>query len=91
MPLNGCAQLNRRQLAANVVNPRGQTEIQYHKRNLALASLTAPYGNKVTDDLWVEIYVLKELKWDKQMVPAKIVSRPFFDHPRRRATPPGDS
>ncbi len=60
------------------------------KRNLALATLNAPYGTEITDDLWVEIYVLKELKWDKQMVRARIVERPFFNHERRRATPPND-
>ncbi len=60
------------------------------KRNLALASLRTPYGTAVTDDFWVEIYVLKELQWDKQMVRARIAERPFFDHERRRATPPHD-
>jgi aminomethyltransferase len=60
------------------------------KRNLALAFLNAPYGIEVTDDLWVEIYVLKELKWDKQMVRARIAERPFFNPERRRATPPGE-
>ena len=60
------------------------------KRNLALAFLNAPYGIEVRDDFWVEIYVLKELKWDKQMVRARIVERPFFNPERRRATPPGD-
>lgn len=60
------------------------------KRNLALAVLKTPYGTEVTDDLWVEIYVLKELKWDRQMVRCRIVERPFFNHERRRATPPAD-
>ena len=60
------------------------------KRNLALASLKAPYGSEITDDFWVEIYVLKELQWDKQMVRARIVERPFFNPERRRATPPHD-
>jgi aminomethyltransferase len=60
------------------------------KRNLALASLKAPYGGEILDDFSAEIYVLKELEWDKQMVRARIVKRPFFNHKRRRATPPGD-
>jgi len=60
------------------------------KRNLALASLKAPYGSEITDDFWVEIYVLKELMWDKQMVRARIVERPFYTPDRRRATPPHD-
>jgi aminomethyltransferase len=60
------------------------------KQNLALASLRTPYGTEITDNLWVEIYVLKELKWDKQMVRCRIADRPFFKYDRRRATPPGD-
>lgn len=60
------------------------------KRNLALASLKTPYGTEITDDFWVEIYVMKELQWDKQMVRARITERPFFDPERRRATPPHD-
>ena len=60
------------------------------KRNLALASLKTPYGTEITDDFWVEIYVMKELQWDKQMVRARIAERPFFDPERRRATPPHD-
>lgn len=59
------------------------------KRNLALAMLKAPYGVKVTSDLWVEIYHDKEGKWERIMAPAKLVERPFFRHPRRAATPPG--
>jgi len=60
------------------------------KRNVALASLRRPYGDSRTDDLWVEVYVLKELKWDRVMARARVVERPFFDPPRRKATPPGD-
>lgn len=59
------------------------------KRNLALAELKAPYGVTVTDQLFVEIYHQKEGKWDRVMARAKIVDRPFFQHSRRRATPPG--
>lgn len=57
------------------------------KANLALATLRRPHGDTVKDDLWVEIYVLKELKWDKVMARARVVERPFFDPPRRKATP----
>lgn len=60
------------------------------KRNIALASLTAPYGTRVNDDLWVEIYLLKELKWDKVMARCKVVERPFYNPPRRWATPAPD-
>ena len=57
------------------------------KRNIALASLRTPYGSETTDGLSVEIYVLKELKWDKMMAHCRIVERPFFNPPRRWATP----
>ena len=58
------------------------------KRNLALALLRRPYGDILTKDLWVEIYVLKELKYDRQMARCHVVGRPFFNPPRRTATPP---
>ncbi len=60
------------------------------KRNIALASLKRPYGDTVTDDLWVEIYAMRELEYQKLMVRARVVDRPFFVHPRRTATPPGE-
>ena len=57
------------------------------KRNIALATLKQPFatGNQT---LWAEIYVTKEGKWEKVVAPCKIVERPFFNPPRRRATPP---
>ncbi|MEM7221983.1 MAG: aminomethyltransferase family protein [Pseudomonadota bacterium] len=58
------------------------------KRNLALAMLRRPYGDSITKDLWTEIYVLKELKYDRQMARCHVVERPFFNPPRRTATPP---
>lgn len=58
------------------------------KRNIALASLERPYGVTIDDDLWVEIYALRELTYQKMMVRARIVDRPFFVNPRRTATPP---
>lgn len=60
------------------------------KRNIAIASLQRPYGDTVTDDLWVEIYAMRELAYQKLMVRARVVDRPFFVHPRRAATPPGE-
>ncbi len=57
------------------------------KRNIAYAWIR---GDLIeSEKLWVEIYFAKELKWDRVMVRAKIVKRPFFNHPRRRQTPPG--
>jgi len=60
------------------------------KRNIALASLERPYGDRVTDDLWVEIYAMRELKYEKMMKRAKVVPRPFIRLERRTATPPAD-
>jgi aminomethyltransferase len=59
------------------------------KRNLALAMVDAPYiatGSSV----WAEIYLNRELTWERRMVRARVVERPFFAPPRRRTTPPAD-
>lgn len=58
------------------------------KRNVALAELRAPYGGAIRDDLWAEIYVTLEGQWHKRLVPVRIEDKPFFSHPRARATPP---
>ncbi len=55
------------------------------KRNIALATLQAAWAN--SDGLWAEIYINKELKWDKVTARCRVVERPFFNPPRRRATP----
>jgi aminomethyltransferase len=59
------------------------------KRNIAIATLTRPFGERILDDLWVEIYALRELQYQKLMKRARIVPRPFVKLPRRTATPPG--
>lgn len=59
------------------------------KRNVAIASLRRPYGDTVLDDLWVEIYALRELQYAKLMKRAKIAPRPFVKLERRTAFPPG--
>ena len=59
------------------------------KRNIAIANLARPYGERILDDLWVEIYALRELQYQKMMKRAKIVPRPFIRLDRRTATPPG--
>lgn len=58
------------------------------KRNIAIATLARPYGERILDDLWVEIYALRELQYQKMMKRAKIVQRPFIRLDRRSATPP---
>ena len=32
----------------------------------------------------------RELQYHKLMFRARVTPRPFFNHPRRRATPPGE-
>jgi aminomethyltransferase len=59
------------------------------KKNIAIASLSRPYGERVLDDLWVEIYALRELSYSKMMKRVKIVPRPFLKLDRRGANPPG--
>jgi len=58
------------------------------KRNIALAQLRRPYGETACEDLWVEIYVMRELEWRRLMKRAEVVKPPFFKPPRRRVTPP---
>lgn len=58
------------------------------KRNIGLAMLQNPYGSRITENLWAEIYVMRELKWEKLMAKCSIVKAPFFEPARRRATPP---
>ena len=59
------------------------------KRNLALAMLDAPYL-RTGSEVWAEIYLNRELTWERRMVRARVVERPFFAPARRRATPPAD-
>jgi aminomethyltransferase len=40
--------------------------------------------------LWAEIYLNRELVWERRMVKATVVDKPFFAPARRRATPPAD-
>jgi len=58
------------------------------KRSIALAQIRRPYH--LIDRIWVEIYALRELQFAKLMMKVTAAERPFFVHPRRRATPPGD-
>ena len=56
------------------------------KRNIALASLQMPWGRD-TDDLFAEIYYMRELHWTRVLAPCKVMQGPAFDPERRRATP----
>jgi aminomethyltransferase len=57
------------------------------KRNIALAQVRRQYAKG--DNIWVEIYALRELQYVKLMLPVTVTERPFFNPARRRATPPG--
>jgi aminomethyltransferase len=59
------------------------------KRNLALAMVDAPYMT-TGSSVWVEIYLNRELVWERRMARARVVERPFYAPQRRRATPPAD-
>ncbi len=57
------------------------------KRNVAFASLEMPWG-KPGDELTVEIYYLRELKWSRVMEKCTVIEGAVFDPERRHATPP---
>jgi aminomethyltransferase len=57
------------------------------KQNIALCTVRCPHGN-VGDTLCVEIYYQREMHWSRVMAEATVVDKPFWDPPRKRATPP---
>jgi len=59
------------------------------KRNIALAMVNAPHF-EVGSVLWTDIYLNRELVWERRDAQAIVVERPFFAPERRRATPPYD-
>ncbi|MBV8208559.1 MAG: aminomethyltransferase family protein [Burkholderiaceae bacterium] len=59
------------------------------KRNIALAMIDAPYFQSLRE-FWVDIYLHRELTWERRMERAWPVERPFFAPERRTATPPAD-
>jgi aminomethyltransferase len=56
------------------------------KRNIALAMIDAPHFHALKE-FWVDIYLHRELLWERRMERAWPVERPFFNPERRRATP----
>jgi aminomethyltransferase len=56
------------------------------KKSIALAQIRADHLRG--DDIWAEIYALRELHYAKMMMRARVVERPFFAPARRRQTPP---
>jgi aminomethyltransferase len=59
------------------------------KRNIALAMVDAPHF-RTGSTVWAEIYLNRELIWERRMSRALVVERPFFAPDRRRATPPAE-
>lgn len=59
------------------------------KRNLALALVGASHSAPGSV-VYADIYLNRELKWERRMSRAQVVERPFFAPERRRATPPKD-
>jgi aminomethyltransferase len=59
------------------------------KRNIALAILDAPHF-AMGSEVFADIYLHRELVWERRMVTARVVERPFFAPERRRLTPPAD-
>lgn len=59
------------------------------KRNIALAMVDAPY-HRMGSTAHAEIYLNRELTWERRMAQCTVVERPFFAPERRRLTPPAD-
>jgi aminomethyltransferase len=59
------------------------------KRNIALAMVDAPYI-PIGSTVWADIYLNRELVWERRMSRARVVDRAFFAPERRRATPPAE-
>lgn len=59
------------------------------KRNIALAMIDAPHFHRLKE-FWVDIYLHRELMWERRMERAWPVERPFFAPDRRKAVPAPD-
>ena len=60
------------------------------KKSIALAQLNLVSSKSMAENLWVEIYALKELQYYKLMKKVSIVNPPFINLARRSACPPLD-
>ena len=58
------------------------------KKSIALAQLNLVSSKSMVENLWVEIYSLKELQYYKLMKKVSIVKPPFINLARRSACPP---
>ena len=59
------------------------------KSNIALAMIDAPHFALGTS-CWADIYLNRELVWERRMSNARVVEKPFYAPDRRRATPAAD-
>jgi aminomethyltransferase len=59
------------------------------KRNIALAMVNVPYF-EMGRDMWAEIYLCRELVWERRIARATVVEKPFFAPERRKVTPAWD-
>lgn len=58
------------------------------KQNIALGTVNCPHGLP-GDTVYVEVYYQREMHWSRVMATATVVDKPFWNPPRRNATPPG--
>ena len=87
IPAEGAILYHRKMHEAGLVSAATWSPLA--KRNIAIATLERPYGTEIVDDLWVEIYAARELRYQKIMTRARVVPRPFIKLDRRTANPPG--
>ena len=59
------------------------------KRNIALALVERPYF-EIGTPIWADVYLHRELLWERRMLACQVTPRPFFAPERRRLTPPAD-
>ena len=59
------------------------------KRNIALAMVDVPYFG-MGREIWAEIYLCRELVWERRIARAVVVEKPFFAPERRKVTPAWD-
>ena len=58
------------------------------KQNIAIGTVRTPHG-EVGSHVWVEVYYQREMHWNRAMLNATVVDKPFWFPLRRSATPPG--
>lgn len=59
------------------------------KASIALGSVEMPHGEP-GEEVEVEVYYQRELKWSRVMARARVIEGVFFEPPRKRQTPPPD-